>query len=366
MKRMLFFLAFASASALAEPVSVDVAAHSVSFEVVSTDCGIDTEVEFLFVGPGSDRDYESMFLTVASVAELNSAFEKAGFVPGTPVYAEACAFWPVGGELRMEPDVWTLLADTRNERKAPAVYTGGTRGPNGTPEATTNMPLAVFALYDCPQSLIQFDDTLPQSATYGRFKPAVKIPQGEKRIIKISRADSPLPKKVPVQIAPGTLMQALEGLKAASVGGEIVAVTDFSPELTVEEAAQAAAAFALIDSPRVKFNGFTPGQFYYRAFLPLEKWRDRSERLTQPYEIRLQEGAEPRLTTIKEDWTSDPGSLDPKLVVNENVPFASLGGEGDLTDTALVFAPKTMKLGEVFAVRKLLPARVSTFYVYGE
>ena len=47
------------------PVSWDAEKHSVSFNVVSTDCGVDMQLEFLFVGPNSDRDYEAMFITQA-------------------------------------------------------------------------------------------------------------------------------------------------------------------------------------------------------------------------------------------------------------------------------------------------------------
>ena len=61
-------------STVVAPISVDKANHSVSISAVSTDPGIDMQLEFLLVGPNSDRDYEAMFVTEASIAEIAAAF----------------------------------------------------------------------------------------------------------------------------------------------------------------------------------------------------------------------------------------------------------------------------------------------------
>lgn len=366
MKSLTCLLAlFASSAAFSAPIVVDAQAHAVTFEVVSANPGEGATLEFLVAGPGSDHDYEAMFLSVASVAELAKAFDEAGIPRGTPIDYGTCRFWPTGDEIAIEPDVWSFVRDARNERKAPAVYTGGSRTQGDVPDAETTMPLAVFALYDCPQSLVQFNDALSQSATYGRFVSAVDMPQGEKRILTVRwLGPSPRQRLSPV-FAPGKLADTLKSLQARSAAAELDVTPVFSSALTVAEAHDVAAALQIVDSPHVKINGFVPGQFFYRSFLPLEKWRDRTQRLTQPYEVRLAEGVPPRLTVIKEDW-SDPDSPDPKLLVTENVDFASLGAEGDLTDACLIYAPATMRLEDVFAVRKLLPARVVNYYVYAE
>lgn len=357
----------ACAPAAASSIKVDKTAHAVSFDVVSTDCGMDAEVEFFIAGAESDHDYETMFLLVDPVRELAAAFDEAQIPRGTPSSYRECRFWPVGDEIVFEPDLWSFLQETRSERKAPAVYTGGTRGSDGIPEADTNMPQAVFALYDCEQSLIQFDDALPQGATYGRFRPAVKIPEGEKRRITVRWNGKALNKKVDLALMPGKLMDAINELREKSADAELDVTVSFSPEMTVGEAAQAAAALQLVDSARIKLNGFAPGQFFYRAFLPLEKWRDRKERLTQPYEIRLASAsAEPQLTVIEEDWTTDNNSSDPVLTVRDNVPFAEIPKRSQIADTCLVFAPDNTPLARIFALRALLPREVANWYVYSE
>ena len=197
--------------------SIVVSSNCVSFTAVSTDCGLDAQIEFLFAGPDSDHDYESMFLTEDSVKDIAAAFEKAGMPLGKPASAKACKFWPIGTKVKMEPDLWSLVRDMRDERKQPIVWTGGTREPDGAPVAATNMPLAVFALYNLPQSLMQFDDALDQSSTYGRFQPAVKIPKGEKRTFKFTWSGE-------------------------TNGGKHEMTPDFPPEMSVGDAIKLAAA----------------------------------------------------------------------------------------------------------------------------
>ena len=56
--------------------SIVVSTNSVTFTAVSTDCGLDAQIEFLLAGPDSDHDYESMFLTEDSVKDIAAAFER--------------------------------------------------------------------------------------------------------------------------------------------------------------------------------------------------------------------------------------------------------------------------------------------------
>lgn len=318
--------------------SIVVATNSVTISVLSTDCGLDAPLEFLVVGPGSDNDYEAMFTTEDSVADIDAAFRKAGMPLGSPISVKDCRFWPIGTKVKIEPDLWTLVRDVRDEEKRSPVWTGGTRQDDGSATAATNMPLAVFSFYNCAQSLILFDDSLEQSIVYGRFLPAEKIPKGERRTLKFTWTDGD------------------------TNGGKHVMTPDFPPSMTVAEAAKLASALAQLDSPDTKVNGFKDGQFFYRAFIPRESWRDRKERLTQPYEVRFLDG-KPSLTVIKEDW-SDPDSSDPKLTVSE-ATFDSIKDKSDV-DTCFIYAPRGMKLADVYSVRPLMPKSVANWYVFGE
>jgi hypothetical protein len=132
--------------------------------------------------------------------------------------------------------------------------------------------------------------------------------------------------------------------------------------MTLSEAVRRAEIYAKLDSPDTKINGFREGQFYYRAFLPREAWRDRKERLSQPYEVRFS-GGRPDLTVITEDW-SDTSLTEPKLIV-EQKSFKDIDPEARI-DTCFIYAAKDAPLARLYAVKKLLPAKIVNWYIFAE
>lgn len=356
----------------AAPITVDEANHSVTLTAVSTDCGLDTQLEFLLVGPTSDRDYESMFVTEASVGEIARAFEKAGIPTGSCHDPASCVFWPSGTEVMMEPSFSNLVRQVRDVSYPPIAYTGGAREEKGAPVADTNMPSAVFALYNCGQSLLQINDNLDQSTTYGRFQPAVKIPKGEKRTFTFS-LDTNAVRYVhrKLTFAPGNLGAVLTDLKESASRSEVEVLADFSPELTLKEAKDIATALTMIDSVRVKLNGFVEGQLFFRAYLPLEKWRDRKERLVQPPELHLNADGTVRVVEIVEDW-SDDEKLEPNLIIKEHASksiaeaceLATKFGARPLT--VLIFASAETKLEKIYEIRKGVKCFIPNWYVFTE
>lgn len=364
-------LVFAALLATVAPISVDKDAKSVTFTATSTDCGIDAQIEFLFVGPNSDHGYESMFTTDANISEFVRAFEEIGLPVGAPVDMNNCSFWPVGNDLVLEPSFEQLVRETTKEPVPSVIYTGGTRDVKGMPEAETNMPSAVFALYNCPQSLLQLNDTLDQSATYGRFKPAEKIPLGERRTFKLTWKGTRDYESVDLKLSAENLSESFRSLREKSAAKALVVKPDFDPEMTIQSAQAAANALSLLDSVRVKINGFKDGQFFYRAYMPLEKWRDRKERLAQPPEVHFKSDGSFVVTEIKEDW-SDEAALDPKLIVKDHA-FSSLEEAvrktSDLvgkTDTVLVFASASTKLAKLYELRGKMSVPVHSWYIFAE
>lgn len=358
----------------AAPITVDRENHSVTLSVTSTDCGVDTQLEFLMVGPGSDRDYEAMFVTDASPQDIARAFVSAGIGNLGSCYDPAkCVFWPTGQEVTMEPAFTNLVRQTRNETLPSILWTGGARDPKTRiPQATTNMPGAVFALYNCGQSLLQFNDSLDQSLTYGRFQPAVKIPKGEKRTITFKQKDVPLCREIHSHFKPGyDLSETLTWFKEQSAKYELELRLSFAPELSLRDAVGIATAMSMIDSVRVKVNGHAEGQFYYRAYLPLEKWRDRKERLSQPPEVHLKGDGTATVVETIEDW-NNAEDLDPKLIVKEHAcadiaRAAELASAlGDKTSTVFIYAAPETKLARLYELRKLIKADIRNWYVFTE
>jgi hypothetical protein len=346
----------------AAPVTVDKAARRVTFTARATDVSTNTPLEFLFVGPGSDRAYEALFVTEARLEDIVRAMESAGFPRGRPIGTAACRFWPAGPRVTLTPDVRTLLRDARGADFLPVTATGGARDAAGNLLAETNMPAAFFALYSCGQSVLLFDDALDQSEVYGRFTAATPFPEGTRRTFTLTWDGVSATRPYRLTLRPGTLKASLEALRAASAAAPdgLDVTVDFSPDLTVGEAAAAARALAVLDSRAVRLNGFVDGRFFYRAFLPLEKWRDRKERLSQPLEVRVTaDGVS--YTLVDEDWSGE--GLDPKLTPR-TVDLAQAVRAA--TDTCLLFAPASTPLARLYAVRAALPVTVVNWYVYAD
>ena len=348
-------LLFAAASLSADP-----AKHSVTFTAVATDIKAGTPVEFAFVGPDSDRAYEALFVTEARIKDIAAAFDKAGVPVGRAIDETACRFWPAGPRLSLEPSIWDFVEDKEKGEGGflPPVYAGGTRGTDGCPNAETNMPGALFALYSCAQSPILLDDALDQSAVYGRFVSTERLESGRRVSFTVSWDGATAAKPYRLSIEPGMLKERLQEMRSASSGGGLDVTVHFSPEPALSEATAAASALAMLDSRAVRVNGFDEGQFFYRAFLPLEKWRDRKERLTQPLEVALSaDGA--AYTVVDEDWNVE--GVDPKLAPR-SVDFAEACGTK--ADTCFVYAAPDTKLGRFYELRKALPKSLRNWYFY--
>ena len=375
MKRVCVALLIASAgiSAFSE-VSYDATKHSVTFTAAATECGVDAQLEFLFVGPSSDRAYEAMFVTDDPISEIIAAFEKAGIPSGKSFDPSRCQLWPVGKILHIEPGFMTFLKDHLNKPLPHLVYTGGLRNAKGELLAATQMPQALFALYSCPQSPILFEDNMDQSQTYGRFTPLVKIPKGEKRSFTFTwKEDADYASKT-LKLEKGTL--ASEAIKKLILEAKDSKLTfdilcDFAADMTLKEAVDAANALQIIDSPKIKINGFKDSQLFYKAFLPQVKWRDRKERIAQPPEVRFNTNGTFSVSEIIEDW-SDEDSLNPKLSLKtiEYTDISTAAKEAmklvGKTATVFFYANDDTLLGRLYEFRSKLPHEGLNIYVFNE
>lgn len=349
------------AALFAAGVVADPSAKSVRLTAVSADPGVDQELEFFLVGSGSDHEYEAMFTTVADVGEIAAAFVKAGFPKGEPV--KFCSFYPVGPRVRIEPPISDFIADLRNTNMPEVVFTGGSRHADGSPVAATNMPLSVFAFYNLAQSLLQFDDSLDQSPTYGRFKAKKKIKKGEKVEFKFTLVPDSADEKYSAKFTSRDAVSAtFKDMQAKSKARPLSIVPDFSADLTLVDAIAIAKALRAIDSPRTKINGYIPEQFFFSSFMPLEAWKDRKMRLAQPVELRLGDVPEnDKVTLIDADW-SDSSSTEPKLI--EKIYGIDDKFKLDRQDTCLVYANGAVKLGRLYELKKKLPKQIVNWYIY--
>ena len=339
-------------------------AASISFTATATGVGKGTPLEFLFAGRDSDRDYETMFLLDESVEALCRRAEAAGLPRGRPASAADCVLWPVGCRVSVEPKMSEFVETDWPQGIASSdfVYTGGTRDEKGVPVANAEMPLAFCALYSLAQSPVVFNGIYRQGDVYGAHRAKVALEKGTRRAFTLTWDAKTLPAHLDVTFAPGTAGGQILKVKEAADRGDVDVCVSFDPSLTVREATRLAQTLSLVDSAHVKLNGRPEGRLFYRAFLPDVRWRDRQQRMVQPFEATVGDGdAADSLVFVEEDWTVEGD--DPKLTP-KRISFADAAAHPK-TDTCFIYAGGDVRLARLYAVmEKMKGAKVRNWYVF--
>lgn len=337
-------------------------AAAFTFTATATGVGKGTPVEFLFIGADSDRAYEAMFSLDMPIADFARAIEKAGMRRGRPIDPAKCDVWPVGTTVSFSPGMSEFVSIDESEgfSLGRIVYTGGTRGADGEPEAAKEMPASVCSLYSLGQSLFLPERILDQGAAYGKLQARETLKKGAKYAFTVSWSDDDRPKHVDIHAKPGNSVELLNKLKEESTLSGLDVLVSFDAELTVREATLFAKALDLVDSSRVKITGVKPGSLFFRAFLPLVKWTERQNRMVQPFELTIAPDGDV-LLFIEEDWSVEGD--DPKLTPRK-ISFKEALAK-DKTDTCFIFTTPDTKLSRIYdAMSKLKGSKVRNWYVF--
>lgn len=374
-----------------------------------------TTAEFLLVGPLSDRAYEATAVTVAMPGNIARAVESLGVARGGGVGSRPFRFWPYGERVKAtvtrldiqnapEKPLQSLIAD--KDLSAPLlgegglVFTGG-RWDGDVCLTDTNMPSSVISLYNEAGSIFDVPFQVGQSEVYGRlslaevlpygtlmeivlrpFMPADGVPrvlpltvnasmEGDQVILACTRGDGSVMKRA-------SLADALVWLRAqADAGREIFATLGLDDAIPLKRAIDIARVFGMLDGKGLKLDGKTEQGLYTKAFLPLEKWRERKDRNPQPFELHLSRDADgslkKKLVFIEEDWSVE--GLDPKLTPREH-PFGTweefpglvekTGGANSKVLLLFVYAPADLPLGAFMPGVRAVSKRLPLVYVFSE
>lgn len=338
-------------------------AASLTFTATATGVEKGTPVEFVFAGKDTDRDYETMFLLTEPVNALCGRLERAGLPRGKPTNAKSCRLWPVGCSLKFEPALDRYVAGKMPEGlpDSSPIYTGGKRLAGGRCDAGENMPMSVFSTFTLDQSPIVYDGIYGQGAVYNCFTAKEKFEKGRTFTFTVSWDAETMPRFLHLTASPGKSRELVECLKRESEKGSLDVLLGFADTMTVAEATAVAALVASLDSPRIRFNGVT--NLFYRSFQPLVKWRDRKERLAQPFELVL--GNPDKLIFIDEDWTVEGD--DPKLTPEEIAFAASADEKYAKIDTCFIYAEAKTTVARICEAKgKLASRHIVNWYVFGE
>jgi hypothetical protein len=371
--------------------------------------------EFLLVGPLSDRAYEAAAVTVAMPGDIVRAVERLGIARGGCVGSRPFRFWPCGERFaatvrRLDtPDaparpLQALIAD--QEASAPLLGEGGlvftgARWEGQECLADTNMPSSVVSLYNAGGTVFDVPFQVGQSEVYGRLSLAEALPYGAlleialRPLLPADGAPRVLPLTAAAAVADGRVTLTCTGADGAVLKrGELAEVLGWlrgqaeagrEPFVTVamddamplRRAADVARVFDMLDGKGIKLDGKTADGLYPKAFLPLEKWRERKDRHPQPFELHVARGAdgalEKKLVFIEEDWTVE--GLDPKLTPRE-YPFSEwaefpklvekTGGADSKVHLLFVHAPADLPLSAFMPGVRAVAGRLDLVYVFGE
>jgi len=332
---------------------------SLTFTTTATGVEKGTPVEFVFAASDTDRAYETMFLLDDSVDEFCRKLETAGIPRGKPTDPKTCRLWPVGCKIVLDPPISAYISGKMPEglSESDPIYTGGTRLPSGLCEAGTNMPLSAFSIFSLSQSPIVYNGIYNQGVVYNSFTAKDLLEKGRRYKFRLSCEPSTMPKSIHLTAHPGKGAELLRRLREEAAKSEIDVLLGFADEMTVEEATILSTALSTVDSPRVKLNGVT--NVFYRSFQPLVKWRDRKERLVQPFELTLGEPDE--LVFIDEDWTvegDDPKLTEKRIAIADASKYSKV-------DTCFLYADKSTTVGRIVRSMRQLPAgQIVNWYVF--
>lgn len=399
-------------------VSADAQRREVRLLAEAVGHPVGTTVEFLLIGPVSDRAYESAAVAVAKPGDIVRAVESIGVARGGCIGSRPFRFWPFGEHFSAtvrrvdapgaaERPLQSLVRDAQPDSpligEGGIVFTGGYWTEAGACWTDANAPSPVISLYNDAGTVFDLPFQVAQGAVYGRLTLAEKLPFGA--LLEV--VFRPLPTKdgqpgvLPVTVSAAMdgddvvatlkpdgprvagvdrakLQDALAWLRAQSEQGrELFVTVGMDDAMPIRRAADVARVFSMLDGAGLKLDGKTDGGLYPKAFLPQESWRERAGRNPQPFEVHVVRNADgslaKKMVFIDEDW-SGPG-LDPKLSPKE-YPFADwkelpglvekAAGPDNKVTLLFVFAPADLPLSTFMPGVRAVEKRLPLVYVFAD
>lgn len=404
----------------------DRSAKKIHVSAEATGLGADNTVEFFLIGENSGHDYEALAVSFAEPGAIHSALCFIGMSSGRPVNPAKLQFWPKGervlmsfaSEARPEPvRAEHLMIDKRTGRpleETGFVFAGSTGlRPGEDPRseayaANSRDPMSIAANYNEPESVLDVPRLAAQGEVYdnqlvnpacafapGEFLDVAFEPEhkdGRKRVMDLLLEVKPSTAGPTNEASGGSLVFELsEGGKtlvgnaalpavlkeftvAVDAGRDTFVTVRFDDRLMLCDVKPVCAVLAAIDTESgIRVEPPPEGRLYYKAFLTDESFRNREERISQPWELRLKagdEGVEGVLTRIEQLWIE--GKTWPDLKLHHSaVPTADslrkeLDEQGPGLPVIIVFAEAGVSYGQLLDFIALVLPTHGTVYVFAE
>jgi hypothetical protein len=359
-------------------------------------------VEFFVITDLSGQDYESLMITWATPSLLHEALEFIGLKPGGAVNSGTHRLWPRGDSVEAtllimmegenEPRAipaheWITRPDGSVMEYMPWVFTGAPMLPHPQIEGEKVYgvdhfsPHSIASTFNLHNTMFDLPVRGAKSVVYGEFlrNPGLETLRGQPVVLRLRptpeerrRAEKddtltfPTPDPAPieslierVQAAPSTLFWV---------------TADFGPELTLAELRLLANKLVVLDQEdeQIRIEPPVPGQLYYQAFAPPERFRNRQNRPSQPLELHLhreEDRMRATLFEIQEIWEGHRvvNHVETRRTLETPQEWLEYLEENDpLIRVLFVFAPDDLQHQELNQWLSDVYALFPVIYVYGQ
>jgi len=407
-------------------VLADRKAKTVRLWAATTNVAKNEPAEFFLITDDSAKDYEALAVAFVEGADVVEAMSFIGMEPGEPVNYDALRAWPKGERVAMtmhwtdgkgkshKSRVESLVYDHKRERTlnpTGLIFTG-----SYWLEADANHPRelaadaydagSIASTYNEPTTIFDVPRQASQGEVYERFTPSDAFASiGAWKPIEV--VITPQRTQAPPRVYDLTLHASVtdQGAAPNDLAALRIKLTNADGETVGQPGRIDAALAALADAAEqrdpyvaVKFGSGVPlglvrqlcqmldaaqgpqgiriepapaGHLYYRAFLPPEKLRDRSERLFHAWELQVTPSdGQPKLRLIE---TYDERTEDGVFRTAERVTHPNDGEalakklvkvDGDRPREVFVHAPATMSYGPLMRVLQPVLPTHNVIHVY--
>lgn len=398
----------------------------VELEAFGTGLKTNEIVEFLLISEASGHGYEALLTSKCKPSDLHRALEFIGLKPGAPTDPKALRFWPKGERVRVsvipktpaDPQakpvrIEKMVLNPKTGETMPEVglvFTGSKWTPsNENPAvkvyaADVTEPNSIASTYNESTTVLDVPRIAPQSDFYGTLvtsqlgvfptgtplrvflEPDAK--DGRSRVVDLtlgifsktnapgnSLADQRFCLEAPDGKHEETLDAILRRMRSLADNGQDPFVTlRVEPQVPLRALRELATLLISIEGEHgIRIEPPLAGDLYFKAFCPNEKFRDRKDRVVQPWElhISLKDGqARAVLLQLTQQWKD--GGMEPDLQIQEHplqkpedLP-ALLEKLGSGLPVILVFAPGSITYSSLMAFLRPVQATHDTIHVFQE
>jgi hypothetical protein len=308
-------------------IIADRKAHKVTILGCASGIGQTEACEFFMTPNTSGKDYESLSVVWVKPSDVHQALEFIGLKAGRPVNYETNYQWSrgprvimsmvVGGQtIRAEDMIFDEEAKTTLPRMG-LIFAGSTTMTDekgvkhyGADEIDSK---SIAPDYNDPVAVLDLPRRVSQGAVYGFQRPNAKYVMKQGTPVKITlepaKGDEVVESrdlKIDAAIKNGqvlytvseggkqlnespTLPHLVAGLaEQAKSKADLFTVVSIDRTMKVQDVRKLYALLMSLEQDRgVKLDPPADGELFHRAFFPDEEWRNREERLGEPWELFL-------------------------------------------------------------------------------